>query len=88
MCYYFLNLINFLVDCWMSYWVNYKQSIMDTLIDVTSPVCSFSYIISTLISYITYSQVWVIQENQRIFVGGNTTRATFEFELEFFKFLK
>lgn len=48
----------------------------------------FFLMISTLISYITYSQVWIIQENKKIFVGGNTTRAVFEFELEFFKFIK
>lgn len=44
--------------------------------------------LSTLISYITYSQIWVIQNNNKIFVGGTTTRATFEFELEFFKLIK
>ena len=44
--------------------------------------------ISTLISYITYSQVWIIQKNQQIFIGGNTNRAVFEFELEFFEFIK
>jgi len=44
--------------------------------------------ISTLISYITYSQIWIIQKNQQIFIGGNTNRAVFEFELEFFKFIK
>jgi cytochrome c biogenesis protein len=48
----------------------------------------FFLILSTLISYITYSQIWVIQKNQQIFIGGNTNRAIFEFELEFFKFIK
>ena len=48
----------------------------------------FFLMISTLISYITYSQIWVIQKNQKIFIGGNTNRAIFEFELEFFKFIK
>jgi len=48
----------------------------------------FFLIISTLISYITYSQIWIIQKNQKIFIGGNTNRAIFEFELEFFKFIK
>ena len=43
---------------------------------------------STLISYITYSQIWIIKKNHKIFIGGNTNRAIFEFELEFFKFLK
>nr|QXM17370.1 Cytochrome c biogenesis protein [Chaetoceros costatus] len=44
--------------------------------------------LSTLISYITYSQIWVIQDNKKLFVGGTTTRATFEFEIEFFKLIK
>ena len=44
--------------------------------------------VSSLISYITYSQIWTIQKNKKIFIGGVTNRATFEFELEFFKFVK
>lgn len=41
--------------------------------------------ISTLLSYLTYSQIWVVQESKNIFIGGNTTRAKFEFEREFLK---
>ena len=48
----------------------------------------FFLMLSTLISYISYSQIWVIQKNKKIFIGGNTNRARFEFELEFFKFIK
>nr|YP_010472093.1 Cytochrome c biogenesis protein [Navicula arenaria]UVG41558.1 Cytochrome c biogenesis protein [Navicula arenaria] len=48
----------------------------------------FFLMLSTLISYITYSQIWIIQKNQQIFIGGNTNRAIFEFELEFFKIIK
>lgn len=48
----------------------------------------FFLMISTLISYITYSQVWMIQKNKKIFIGGTTNRAVFEFELEFLKFVK
>lgn len=44
--------------------------------------------ISSLISYITYSQIWIVQDKPKIFIGGNTTRATFDFELEFFKLTK
>ena len=44
--------------------------------------------ISTLTSYITYSQIWIVQDNKKIFIGGNTTRATFDFELEFLKLVK
>jgi cytochrome c biogenesis protein len=47
----------------------------------------FFLMLSTLISYITYSQIWIVQKNQQIFIGGNTNRAVFEFELEFLKFL-
>ena len=48
----------------------------------------FFLMVSTLISYITYSQVWMIQKHQKIFIGGNTNRAIFEFELEFFKVIQ
>jgi len=44
--------------------------------------------LSTLISYITYSQIWIIQKNQKLFIGGTTNRALFDFELEFFKLIK
>lgn len=44
--------------------------------------------LSSLISYITYSQIWMIQKDGQIFIGGNTNRASFEFELEFLKFVK
>ena len=48
----------------------------------------FLLMVSTLISYITYSQIWIIQSNKQIFMGGNTSRATFDFELEFFNIIK
>ena len=48
----------------------------------------FFLMASTLISYITYSQIWMIQKNNQIFIGGNTNRATFDFELEFLKLVK
>ena len=44
--------------------------------------------ISTLLSYRTYSQIWMIRKNKKLFIGGITNRATFDFELEFFNFLK
>jgi len=48
----------------------------------------FFLMLSTLISYITYSQIWIIKKNQKLFIGGTTNRAIFDFELEFFKFIK
>jgi cytochrome c biogenesis protein len=48
----------------------------------------FFLMISTLLSYITYSQVWIIQKNTQLFIGGTTNRAVFDFELEFLKFIK
>jgi len=44
--------------------------------------------LSSLVSYVTYSQVWIIQEDQKLFIGGTTNRAIFDFELEFLKFVK
>jgi cytochrome c biogenesis protein len=60
----------------------------------TDPGIPFIYIgffflmFSTLISYITYSQIWIIQKSQKLFIGGTTNRAIFDFELEFFKIIK
>jgi cytochrome c biogenesis protein len=48
----------------------------------------FFLMLSTLLSYITYSQIWIIQKNQKLFIGGTTNRALFNFELEFFKVIK
>ena len=48
----------------------------------------FILMVSTLISYITYSQIWLIKKDQKLFIGGTTNRALFDFELEFFKFIK
>lgn len=44
--------------------------------------------ISTLLSYLTYSQIWIIQKQKRLYIGGTTNRAVFDFELEFFNFIK
>lgn len=49
---------------------------------------SFLFMLSILVSYITYSQIWIINKKKTIFLGGNTTRAIFDFELEFFKIIK
>ena len=43
---------------------------------------------STLVSYITYSQIWIVKEKNEVYIGGNTTRATFDFELEFFQLIR
>ena len=48
----------------------------------------FFLMLSTLISYLTYSQIWIIKNNKEMFIGGNTTRGTFEFEIEFLKLIK
>lgn len=48
----------------------------------------FLLMISTLISYITYSQIWIVEKQKQLFIGGTTNRAVFDFELEFFKFIK
>ena len=43
--------------------------------------------LSTLISYTTYSQIWILKKRNNIFIGGNTNRAKFEFEIEFKKLI-
>ena len=48
----------------------------------------FLLMVSTLISYITYSQIWIVEKQKQLFIGGTTNRAIFDFELEFFKFIK
>ena len=48
----------------------------------------FFLMVSTLLSYLSYSQIWILQKNQRLFIGGTTNRATFDFELEFFKLIQ
>ena len=44
--------------------------------------------LSTLISYITYSQIWIIKNKKKMVIGGSTTRGIFEFKIEFFKLIK
>jgi cytochrome c biogenesis protein len=100
-CSIYNNTGQFLGNLELNETVNFKQPL--TLLEIisstglqikTDPGIPIIYLgffflmISTLISYITYSQVWMIQKNQQIFIGGNTNRAVFEFELEFFKFVK
>jgi len=48
----------------------------------------FFLMISTLMSYITYSQIWIFQKDRQLFIGGNTNRALFDFEREFLKLVK
>jgi len=48
----------------------------------------FFLMLSTVISYTTYSQIWIIQSNRKLFISGTTTRAIFDFELEFLDLLK
>ena len=43
---------------------------------------------STLISYVSYSQIWMIIEIGELLIGGNTTRAILDFEFEFSKLFK
>jgi cytochrome c biogenesis protein len=79
--------------------INYSLTLIDILSSTglqikVDPGIPFIYtgfgflMISTLLSYITYSQIWILQESEKIFVGGNTTRAKFDFELEFLKLIK
>lgn len=81
----------------------FKSSFPITLIDIisstglqikTDPGIPLIYtgffflMISTLISYITYSQIWIVKQKHKIYLGGTTTRAKFDFEIEFLKLIK
>ena len=48
----------------------------------------FLLMLTTIISYKSYSQIWILKKNSSTIIGGNTTRATFDFEFEFFKLIK
>lgn len=45
-------------------------------------------IVSTLLSYVSYSQFWFVQLNNQVYFGGNTNRALLNFEKEFIKIVK
>ena len=47
----------------------------------------FLLMLTTLISYKSYSQLWILKHKSNIIIGGNTNRAIFEFEFEFFKLI-
>ncbi len=48
----------------------------------------FFLMISTLISYITYSQIWILEKDHERWIGGTTNRARFDFEVEFWKVIQ
>ena len=48
----------------------------------------FFLMVSTLLSYITYSQIWMILKKKKLLISGTTNRAIFDFELEFLKILQ
>lgn len=48
----------------------------------------FFLMLTVIISYKSYSQIWILKDNSKIFIGGNTSRSTFMFEFEFFKLVK
>lgn len=100
-CSIYDNVGQFLGNMELNETVNFNQPI--TLLEIISltglqikidpgiPLIYLGFLflmISTLTSYITYSQVWMIQKNRKIFVGGTTNRAIFDFELEFLKLVK
>lgn len=44
--------------------------------------------LSTYVSFLTYSQIWLVEENNTILVGGKSNRAVLFFQEEFRKLLK
>jgi len=41
-----------------------------------------------LLSYISYSQIWILSKDQSIVIGGTTNRAKLNFEIEFLNIKK
>ena len=39
--------------------------------------------ISTLLSYVSYSQVWAVKDKNNLYVAGQTNRAIYYFEKDF-----
>ena len=39
--------------------------------------------ISTLLSYVSYSQIWAFKKNENLYVAGQTNRAIYYFERHF-----
>lgn len=75
--------------------ITFLETISSTGLQIkTDPGISLIYsgflflMISSLMSYVTYSQVWIVYQNEQIFIGGSTNRAVFDFELEFLEFIK
>jgi len=48
----------------------------------------FMLILSTIVSYISYLQIWIVKNKYKVFIGGNTNRSIYEFELEFLNLTK
>lgn len=38
--------------------------------------------VTTLVSYLSHSQVWAVQQGRYVFVGGRSNRAKMAFDLE------
>lgn len=45
-------------------------------------------ILSTFLSYISYSQIWAIRKGEELYVSGRTNRAIYTFERDFLKLLE
>ena len=43
----------------------------------------FMLMISTLLSYVSYSQIWAFKNNENLYIAGQTNRATYYFERHF-----
>lgn len=45
----------------------------------------FSLILSSFVSYISFSELWIVQKNHQLFCGGKTNRAQLKFQIEMIK---
>lgn len=78
---------------------NFNYSILDILpetglqvkYDPSIPLTFTGFgilMLSTLLSYLTFTQIWFFRKESEIFLGGQTNRSKLFFEIEFFKLLK
>ncbi len=78
-----------------SFKANDKEFVIDEIIPATGidiksdPGIPFVYlgfvllIISTLLSFVSYSRIWVFKNEQEVFIGGSSNRAKISFERYF-----
>jgi cytochrome c biogenesis protein len=59
--------------------------------DPSIPIIYFGFgglIITTVLSYLPYTQIWILSRKKNSWIGSNINRRTIHFEIEFENFLR